>query len=201
VPSATNTTQDHQAELPGMEIACADVGLDSVPQGMARLTKKQSAFVLGFLRTGNASEAARLAGYSDPSADGSKIQKAPEVAAILSQAALPVARNADQIVRRVSERARIAHFFIEREMAKPETTRSVKTIREWMDSANKADALLGTLLGKIQGIHVSGSVKHEHQHQVGGQVQMIHESALPALAEIRRAVVADRLHSATGGAN
>ena len=182
-----------------MAEAWADVGLDSVPNGIAKLTKKQRDFTLAYLRTGNASEAARVAGYSDPGSDGAKVQKMPEVAAVLVQAAMPVAKNADQIVRRVSERARIAHAMVEREMAKPETTRSLKTLREWMDAANKADALLGTLLGKIAGVHVSGEVKHTHNHN--GSVTTVPAEALPFLAEVRRSVVQERMQGTVGGHN
>ena len=180
-----------------MAEACAEVGLDKTPTGLSKLTKKQRDFTLAYLRTGNASEAARIAGYSDPGSDGSKIQKAPEVAAVLAQAALPVAKNADQIVRRVSERARIAHAMVEREMAKPDTMRSMKTLREWMDAANKADALLGTLLGKIQGVHVTGQVNHTHKGEIG----MIPADALPTFAAVRRAVVEERLGALNGGHN
>jgi hypothetical protein len=184
-----------------MEAICADVGLDTVPAGISKLTRKQRDFTLAYLRTGNASEAARLAGYSDPGSDGVKVQKMPEVAAVLAQAALPVAKNAEQIIRRVSERSRIAHHMVEREMAKPETTRSNKTLREWMDVANKADALLGTLLGKIQGVHISGEVKHAHTHTHNGSLTVIPAEALPAFAEIRRAVVQERIQTATIGGN
>jgi len=188
-----------QLALPGMAEACADVGLDTVPTGMAKLTRKQSTFVLGYLRTGNASEAARLAGYSSPTSDGAKVKQHPEVAAVLAQAALPVAKNADQIVKRVSERARIAHAMVEREMDKPDTLRSVKTLREWMDVANKCDALLGTLLGKIAGVHVSGEIAHKHHHS--GEVGVIPAEALPAFAAIRRSVIEERMQATIGGAN
>ncbi len=191
-----STTAD-QPDLPGMEAICADVGLESVPVGLSSLTPKQRTYVVELLRTGNASEAARSAGYSNPGSDGAKVKKAPEVAAVLAQAMLPVAKNVDLLVRRVSERSRIAHTMVEREMAKPETLRSNKTLREWMDAANKADALLGTLLGKIQGVHVSGEVKHTHKH---AGITTIPAEALPAFAELRRAVIAER-STTVGGDN
>lgn len=182
-----------------MDAICADVGLDTVPAGLSKLTRKQRDFTLAYLRTGNASEAARSAGYSDPGSDGAKVQKTPEVAAVLAQAVLPVAKNADQIIRRASERSRIAHTMVEREMAKPETTRSLKTLREWMDIANKTDALLGTLLGKIQGVHVSGEVKHSHN--VSGSITTVPAEALPIFAQIRRSVLEERLQPTVGGHN
>lgn len=182
-----------------MAEACADVGLDAVPQGISKLSKRQRDFALAFLATGNASEAARRAGYSDPASDGSRVQRVPEVAAVIAQAALPVAKNADQIIRRVSERARFAHAMFEREASKPETLRSLKTIREWMAAADKADALLGTLLGKIQGVHVSGEVKHTHHHK--GELGVIPAEALPTFAELRRSVLEDRVRAAAGGHN
>ena len=182
-----------------MAEACAQVGLDGLPAGFAQLTKKQQAFALAYLETGNTTEAARRAGYSQPLSDGAKVKKTAEVQAVLVQAAIPVAKNADQLIRRVSERSRIAHMMVEREMEKAESLRSHKHLREWMDAANKADALLGTLLGKIQGVHVAGRVEHTHTHK--GEVGLIPAAALDTFAAIRRSVVEERMAATVGGNN
>ena len=59
------------------------------------------------------------------------------------------------------------------------------------EAAMKQWAQCSTLIASIHGklcLNVTGSIQHEH----GGAVNVIHESALPALAAIRRAVLEER---------
>lgn len=195
----TTPTPDPQPELPGMAEACQAVGLEALPTGLAQLTKRQREFTLAYLETGNATEAARRAGYGDPASDGAKARANPAVQAVLVQAAVPVAKNADQLIRRVAERSRYAHAMYEIEAAKEPSLRSNKAVREWMAEANRCDSLLGSLLGKIQGVHVTGQVNHAHKHT--GEVGVIPAEALPAFAQIRRAVVEERIKATIGGDN
>lgn len=188
-----------QPELPGMDAACASVGLADIPAGFAKLTKKQREFTLAYLRTGNSTAAAREAGYSDPESDGTKVKKAPEVAAILAQAGIAVAKDADQLIKRASIRSRALHQLFEAELAKPETLRSTAQLLKLSAELNRADGLLGSLIGKITGIHHTGEVKHTH----GGAVAAITvpAAALNDLAAAHREVVATRLGQINGGAN
>lgn len=186
----------NKAELPGLEVACAGIGLAELPQGLADLTKRQRDFVFAYLKTGSATEAARQAGYADPAPEGSKALRNPKVAAVLAQAALPIAKDADQLVRRAAQRSiALHHLFIE-ELNKPATLLSVAQLLKLEQAANKADALLGSLLGKITGVNVSGEVKHTHE-AVGAAT--IPESMLLPLARMRRELAAHLPNR--GGAN
>lgn len=161
------------------------VGVENLPLGVAKLTLRQRTFCLELLRTGNATEAARRAGYSDPRSDGAKVQKTPVVAAFLARVAAPVAKSADQLIMRVSNRSRALHALLMRELEKPEPTRNGERIKWLTSRVDRCDMLLGSLLGKIVGVHVSGEVSHTHE--VSGEVAVtIPATALPVLAQMRR---------------
>jgi len=76
--------------------------------------------------------------------------------------------------------------------------RAQRDEKHYITLANQTDALLGQLLGKIAGVHVSGEVKHSHKHEHAMAVT-VPEDALPALAQLRREVITAR--AATGGPN
>lgn len=195
-PEPTTSTQP---ELPGMDVACASVGLSDIPSGFSKLTKKQRDFTLTYLRTGNATAAAREAGYSDPESDATKVQKAPEVAAILAQAGIVVAKDADQLIKRASVRSRSLHQLYEAELAKPESLRNTAQLLKLSAELNRADGLLGSLIGKITGVHHTGEIKHTHGGVVGAIA--VPASAIGDLAAAHREVVAHRLGNLTGGGN
>lgn len=181
-----------------MAEACAEIGLDTVAAGFSNLSKKERTFALEYLRTANATEAARLAGYSSPSADGAKVKQHAGVRAVLVQCALPVAKNADQLVRRASERSRALHALFEAELGKPETTRNQSTLIKLAAAVDKTDGLLGSLLGKITGGDFSTTV-----NVTGGPTLTVPEPALTALAQIRRETLVARGQQpvTTGGQN
>lgn len=79
----------------------ADLGVDTLPVGMAALSTKERSFVLGFLRTGLAATAAREAGYSDPEADASKIRKRPKIAAVLAQVCRTAGANSSALAAKM----------------------------------------------------------------------------------------------------
>jgi hypothetical protein len=149
-----------QLSLPGADLF-AGIGLTHAPDGLGRMTSKQRLFCVEFLKCGKVAESARRAGYSNPESDGSKVQKHPVVAAFLGQAAVQVAKNADQLVRRASERSRWLHSEIEAEMQKEEKDRSFKKLRQLHVLAQRADMLLGSLIGKLN-INVHGDMTHTH---------------------------------------
>jgi len=164
-----------------MAEACADVGLDNVAAGFSNLSKKERTFTLEYLRTANATEAARLAGYSSPSADGAKVKQHAGVRAVLVQCALPIAKNADQLVRRASERSRALHALFDAELNKPETLRNQSTLIKLAAAVDKTDGLLGSLLGKITGGDFSTTVNVN-----GGTGITVPDEALMAFAQLRR---------------
>lgn len=193
VITRVNATQqppapESQPELPGMAAQFAAVGVESLPLGVAALSRRQRTWLLEYLRTGNATEAARRADYSSPESDGAKVRKSAGVAACLAQAGVQVAKSVDQLVMRSSERSRSLHAIVKEEMEKPADLRNEARIQRFTRLAQFEDSLLGSLLGKISGVHVTGDVKHSHQH-VGEVALTVPESALPVLARIRREVV------------
>ena len=201
-------TTEEQLKLPGAAEIFQAMGLPELPHGASQLTRRQLTFCVEFIRTGSATEAARRAGYSDPESDGSRCQKMPEVAAFLAKASLPISKDVDQLIVRAAQRSRAMHDLWQHERDKPDTTRSVALLLKLETAAHRADSLLATLLGKIQGVHltgelnhtVGGTVKHSHEHQM----VPVPAEALPLLAEMRREVVlAERGQGmpSTGGAN
>jgi hypothetical protein len=172
-----------QPDLPGLQEACAGAGLREVPVGIADLTRKQRDFVLAFLRTGSSTEAAREAGYADPAPEGSKAMRHPKIAGILAQAALPIAKDADQLVKRAAQRSLALHHLFVEELNKPPTLLSTAGLLKLEQACNKADTLLGSLLGKIVGVAVSGEINHKHDLSGGTAIP---ESMLMPLSLMRR---------------
>lgn len=74
--------------------------------------------------------------------------------------------------------------------------RAQRDQKHYLTLANQTDALLGTLLGKIAGVHVMGEVNHKHTGAITANIA-VPESALPALAQMHREVVTARM----GGSN
>lgn len=190
----TAPSPEPQQELPGFALELAQVGADQVPDGFSGLKKRQQAFVLAYLRTGNQTESARIAGYSSPASDGCKAMRTVAIARVLSHCGREVAKSADQLVRRVSERSRTLHALYEAERDKPATLRSENTLIKLAAAVDKTDALLGQLIGKINGLHVSGTIRHDH---TGGLAVTVPDTALPALAQMRRDVITHRTEAAS----
>lgn len=187
IDAAPPAVPDAEPLLPGLAEEFKAVGVDSLPLGVAKLSVRQRVWFLEYLRTGNATEAARRAGYSAPVSNGSKVLKTAVVAQCLAQAGMQVAKSADQLVLRASERSRALHALVKAEMEKPEGKRNLAKIDKLGGLAVRTDTLLGSLLGKIAGVHVSGEVNHSHKHT--GEVALtVPETALPVLAQLRRDV-------------
>jgi phage terminase small subunit len=70
------------------------------------LTGKRRVFVDEYLRTRNASEAARIAGYAKPGQEGYRLLKIAEIAQELSERAEERAMSADEVLDRLAEHAR-----------------------------------------------------------------------------------------------
>lgn len=206
----TSAPVEQQLALPGALENLQAMGVAELPHNANALTRRQLAFCIAFLRTGSTTDAAREAGYSDPLSDGSKAKKNPEVSRFLAAAMAPIAKSADQLIQRVWQRSQALHAMLQEQLDKPETLRSQSTILKLTAEANKTDALLGTLLGKITGINVTGEVSHKmsgtlhHQHNLDGVVPVPAE-ALAQLAQMRRDVVVARrgegMPAITGGQN
>jgi hypothetical protein len=75
--------------------------------------------------------------------------------------------------------------------------RAQRDQKHYLTLANQTDALLGTLLGKIAGVHVTGEVNHKHTGSITANIA-VPESALPVFASMRREVLEA---TRTGGPN
>jgi len=147
-----------QLELPLVAEAFRGVGVESLPVGVSELTAKQRGFVLAYLKTGNATEAARLAGVNET--NSSKMLKKPGVLRLLNAVAKQVAENGDQLVRRQWELSVNLHHELMELRAKPlaERTREDER-REWqlIKSLNQTNTLLAALLNRL-GVKLSGEL-------------------------------------------
>jgi phage terminase small subunit len=82
-----------------------------------KLTRKQRAFVDHYIATGNATKAARLAGYKHPRQQGSENLSKPDIRSSIDARLAPSERSrkmsADEVVERLSEqgRASLEDFF------------------------------------------------------------------------------------------
>lgn len=70
------------------------------------LTDKRQIFVEEYLRTWNASEAARIAGYAHPGSDGHRLLKISEIAEEIQRIVTERAMSADEVLVRLAAQAR-----------------------------------------------------------------------------------------------
>lgn len=70
------------------------------------LTTKQRVFLEEYLRTWNATEAARLAGYKYPNVEGSRLLVHASIAAAVKQRLTEKAMAADEVLARLTDHAR-----------------------------------------------------------------------------------------------
>ena len=66
------------------------------------LTTKRSIFVEQYLRTSNASEAARQAGYKHPGSEGHRLLKNAEIQTLIGARVAAVAMGADEVLERLA---------------------------------------------------------------------------------------------------
>lgn len=199
-------------------------GADDLPAGIGELGAKELKFVLGVLEHGQMARAATEAGYSADSAGSiaSEVLRKPKVFAFYRRCLEKVASKAEVLTARVYERSVALHAkalqatqdvedadqwlllsFKEERGPKGKDVKEYELRREralrdqkhYVTLANQTDALLGQLLGKIAGVHVSGEIKVKGE----GAVVTVPAAALPAMAQLRREVVT--ADAASGGPN
>ncbi|HEX8682129.1 MAG TPA: terminase small subunit [Ardenticatenaceae bacterium] len=148
------------------------------------LTGKQRAFVEEYLKCWNASEAARLAGYSARDADsrGCKLLKLANVRAVVQARLQERAMGTDEVLARLAEHARGSlgdYLIVEGEEGKEEVRFNLaKLVRDGKGhllravTVNKmriefydAQAALG-LLAKHQGLFREGAAQEENNGQM-----------------------------------
>lgn len=73
---------------------------------MKKLTAMEQKFVLHYLRCGNATEAARMAGYAYPNKASDQIRKRPHIQAAMAEEMKGIAMSAEEVLHRLSQHAR-----------------------------------------------------------------------------------------------
>ena len=221
------TENPDQLTLSPIEQAFVARGVETIPEGASNLTQREMKFVLNMLEHGQMAKAAIEAGYSEASAASiaSETLRKPKVFAFYRRCVEGLASKGEELTRRVFERSVVLHakaleasqaladanlWLLQTETH--ETGKNAKVKREfelardraqrdekhYITLANQTDSLLGTLIGKITGVHVTGQINHMH----GGAVSItVPESVLPVLAGIRRDVVAARMAQPASGGN
>ena len=215
-PTDNDAQAGEQLKLSSIEEAFHAHGVEELPFGFSSLTKKERTFVLQMLEHGQMARAAIEAGYSEKSAGAiaSETLRKPKVFEFYRKCVESVASKGELLTRRVYERSVILHakaieaaqtvadadawlLNIKRD---EESTKNSKEVREYEQKreramrteklyvglANSTDALLGQLIGKLQGLVISGELKHTHE---GGMEMTLPSTALDALAQVRREVV------------
>lgn len=174
----TPTTTELQPEL---------FTVDTV-QGYQTLKRKPRLFVQALFEGRSQREAARIAGHlgSDEVVDAcaSRLVRSAKVQALMNQAWARSGASMDDTLRQAAELQRQTY----REAVEaPNAKRRKLALDQWA----KTSALIASIHGKLQ-LKISGEVQHTHNGEVAFTLP---PSALPALAQMRRDVVA----ATTGG--
>lgn len=115
------------------------------------LTTKRDLFVSAYLGEahGNATEAARMAGYKKPGQEGSRLLKNAEIAARISQHTAEAGATRDQVLNELASVALAPWTEFVEVLSRDKTGKPLKVK---MDLTNKVKAL--ELLGKYHGLFV-----------------------------------------------
>lgn len=213
-------SNDPQLKLTAIEEDLRASGVEETPEGLGTLTRKEVKFVTALLRHGQMAQAAKEAGYSAESAGqiASETLRKPKVFRFYKKCLAQLAKNGDEVVRRVMERSTLLHAKAtecaqqaanlekllllsykdedgckgSKQINEYETqlSRTVKLEKHYMTLANQTDTLLASLLGKLS-LSVSGEIKHS------GELTLA-PGTLDVLATMRREVTAASLQ---GGRN
>lgn len=157
-----DTTIPRQAEL--LDLVADAIGCDTrerLPAGIAELTLREIKFVEAYLRTGNATRSWIDAGGAPASAhvEASKTLKKPKVARFVAQGVKALAGSADKVAARVVQRALMWHD----RFKEAAHLNDWKAARQAAAEANRADALLASILGKLNlNVNLQGEVVHAH---------------------------------------
>lgn len=143
--------------------------------GAGQLTLKQEAFIAAYLGAahGNATEAARMAGYRQPQSQGSRLLKNVEIAARVSQHVAERFATADQVLEKLTEIAMAPSFEFIEVLARDKSGRPVK-VR--MDLGNQVKAL--ELLGKHHQLFID---KQQIDVNVREHFRAVPQSSLDAM--------------------
>jgi hypothetical protein len=153
-----------QLLLPGARELMSATGLMDLPVGFSDLSPQQRRFCINFLACGNATKAAREAGYVEPDSQSVRLMKKPAVAKFLGQAARRLAADSDALLKRAMDRS----VWLHAELAEARNRRmesegagDFRRERALHEMVGKADTLVAALLGKLS-VNVSGSIEHNH---------------------------------------
>lgn len=183
---ATSTTEEPVAQQDEL------FALESV-QGYGVLTARERRFCEALFEGCTQREAAKRAGFqgSDEVLDAaaSRAVRNVKVRSVMNQAWTRSGASIEDSLKQAAELQRLS--FCEAVTA-PTAERRKLAFAQWKE----ATALIASIHGKLT-LNVNGTMRHEHT--VTGLAVTIPESALPALAQLRRDVITERTTS--GGQN
>lgn len=175
---------------------CASTGeqLDLIDlttfSGFGDLSRREQLFAEGIFSGLTQRAAAAHAGVTGPTEQldqaGHAMMRNPRVQRVLAQA---WAKSGASIHRTLAQAAHLQQIAYEQAI-RADTAKTRETaMRQWKD----ASALIASIHGKLA-VRIEGTVSHDHHHN--GTVTTIPAEALPAFAEIRRAVLMERMTTA-----
>jgi hypothetical protein len=154
-------------------------------EGFGSLSRRERDFAEGIFAGLSQRQAARAAGVTgdDATVDviAHRLMRSRDVVRFMAQAWQRSGASIDKTLREATRMQTRA--MADYESATNREARAA-AVREWKD----ASALIASIHGRLS-VRVDGQINHLH----GGEVNMIPAAALPALAAIRRAAVAERI--------
>lgn len=181
MPPAADQPPAQQPELFALETV----------QGYGALGAKERLFVQALFEGCNQSEAGRRAGITGSDEyirkAACKLATKGNVQALMNQAWARSGASIDDTLKQAAELQRRTYA---EAMQEPTAARRADAFNQWA----KTSALIASIHGRLQ-LNVTGSVAHTHTGEVSFTLP---PSALPALARMRRDVVAE---ASAGGRN
>lgn len=164
-------------------------------QGYAVLPRKERQFVEALFGGCSQTEAARRAGIEGSEEylrkAACKLVRKGNVLAVLNQAWVRSGASIDTSLKQAAELQQ--RTFAEAQSAETPEKRKA-AFAQWRDTT----ALIASIHGKLS-LRIDGTM--HHRHDVHGLAITVPESALPALAQMRRDVISERIGAIAGGEN
>lgn len=172
---------------------CASTGeqLDLIDlasfSGFGELSRREQLFAEGIFSGLTQRAAAAHAGVTGPTEQldqaGHTMMRNPRVQRVLAQAWQKSGASIHKTLAQAAHLQQIAYD----QAVRADTAKARETaMRQWKD----ASTLIASIHGKLA-VRIEGNVTHDHHHS--GAVTTIPAEALPAFAEIRRAVIVERM--------
>ncbi len=175
------------SEAPATTAAQLDLLDLSQFDGFGSLSKREQDFAAAIFEGLTQRAAAARAGVTGSpevlDQAGHSLMRNPRVQRLLAQA---WAKSGASIHRTLAQAAHLQMLAYQQAVEADTAKVREAAMKQWA----QCSTLIASIHGKLS-LNIAGSIQHEH----GGQVNVIHESVLPALSAMRRAVVEMRAQS------